>query len=73
MKLSDQQQLFTRNIAKLIRYAHEMGFGLTFGHAEVRSEVGELMAGTGVVAAAAMAGRSGALPSSGIARCASRH
>lgn len=47
--------------------------GLTFGHAEVRSEVGELMAGTGVVAAAAMAGRSGALPGSGFARCVSRH
>ena len=33
MKLSDQQQLFTRNIGKLIKYAHLMGFGLTFGHA----------------------------------------
>jgi len=33
MKLSDHQQLFTRNIAKLISYAHLMGFGLSFGHA----------------------------------------
>src|SRR5690606_25368560 len=31
--LSDQQQIFTQNIAKLIKYAHLMGFGLTFGHA----------------------------------------
>lgn len=33
MKLSNQQQVFTQNIGKLIGYAHEMGFGLTFGHA----------------------------------------
>ena len=33
MKLSDQQQLFSLNISKLIKYAHLMGFGLTFGHA----------------------------------------
>ena len=33
MILSDQQQLFTRNIGKLIKYAHLKGFGLTFGHA----------------------------------------
>ena len=33
MKLSATQQLFTLNIAKLIKYAHLMGFGLTFGHA----------------------------------------
>ena len=33
MKLSEQQQIFTLNIGKLIKYAHLMGFGLTFGHA----------------------------------------
>ena len=33
MKLSETQQIFTRNIAKLIKYANLMGFGLTFGHA----------------------------------------
>ena len=33
MKLSEKQQLFSLNIAKLIKYAQIMGFGLTFGHA----------------------------------------
>ena len=33
MKLNETQQIFTRNIAKLIKYAHLMGFGLTFGYA----------------------------------------
>lgn len=33
MKLSEQQQLFTKLIAKLINYADEHGWGLTFGDA----------------------------------------
>lgn len=34
MKLSEHQQIFTRNIAKLIVFANENGFELTFGEAE---------------------------------------
>ena len=33
MKLSEKQQLFTRNIALLILYAHSLGYGLSFGTA----------------------------------------
>jgi len=33
MKLSEQQQIFTINIAKLINKAEDMCIGLTFGHA----------------------------------------
>ena len=33
MKLSEKQMIFSLNIAKLIRYAHLMAMGLTFGHA----------------------------------------
>ena len=33
MKLSDKQQLFTKNISSLIAYADLLGIGLTFGHA----------------------------------------
>ena len=33
MSLSEKQMLFTRNIADLIFFATEKGFGLTLGHA----------------------------------------
>lgn len=33
MKLSDKQQIFSLNIAKLIQFAASLGYGLTFGHA----------------------------------------
>ena len=33
MKLSEKQRIFTRNIAKLIVYAYQNGFELTFGEA----------------------------------------
>lgn len=33
MRLSNKQQEFTLSIAKLIGYAHESGYGLTFGDA----------------------------------------
>lgn len=33
MKLSEKQQIFTRNVAKLIQHADTLGYGLTFGHA----------------------------------------
>lgn len=33
MKLSEKQQIFTRNVGLLIEYASECGYGLTFGHA----------------------------------------
>lgn len=33
MKLSEKQQIFTENIAKLIIYSYNYGIGLTFGHA----------------------------------------
>ena len=33
MKLSQKQQLFTSNIARLILYAENRGYGLSFGHA----------------------------------------
>ena len=33
MKLSEKQRIFTRNIAKLIVYAYQNGFELTFGDA----------------------------------------
>jgi len=33
MRLSEKQQIFTRNIAKLINKATELEIGLTFGHA----------------------------------------
>ena len=33
MKLSQKQQVFSRNIASLIQFATSKGYGLTFGHA----------------------------------------
>lgn len=33
MKLSEKQQIFTKNVAKLIVKAEKLGIGLTFGHA----------------------------------------
>lgn len=33
MKLSETQQIFTKNVASLIAYADMIGIGLTFGHA----------------------------------------
>ncbi len=33
MKLSDKQQKFTVMIGKLIQFAHQRGYGLTFGEA----------------------------------------
>jgi len=33
MKLSEQQRIFTRNIARLVYYAYQNGFELTFGEA----------------------------------------
>ena len=33
MKLSEKQQIFTKNVASLIAYADMIGIGLTFGHA----------------------------------------
>ena len=33
MKLSEKQQIFTKNVASLIVYADLIGIGLTFGHA----------------------------------------
>ena len=33
MKLSEKQQLFTKNIARLILFAESIGYGLSFGHA----------------------------------------
>ena len=33
MKLSEKQQIFTENIAKLIVYSYNYGIKLTFGHA----------------------------------------
>lgn len=33
MKLSENQMIFTKNIASLINYAHSIGIQLTFGHA----------------------------------------
>ena len=38
MKLSEKQQLFTLNIARLILYAESLGYGLSFGHAWRSSE-----------------------------------
>lgn len=32
MKLSERQQIFTKNVAKLIAYANKIGVDLTFGH-----------------------------------------
>jgi len=40
MRLSRQQQIFTKNIGLLIIYADQMGFGLTYGEAHrTRSQI----------------------------------
>ena len=38
MKLSERQQVFTRNIGRLILFAESLGYGLSFGHAWRSSE-----------------------------------
>lgn len=44
MKLSDKQQQFTVMIGKLIQFAHQRGYGLTFGEAYRTPEQAKLNA-----------------------------
>ncbi|EHN4995819.1 MULTISPECIES: M15 family metallopeptidase [Enterobacteriaceae] len=47
MKLSDKQQQFTVMIGKLIQFAHQRGYGLTFGEAYRTPEQAKLNAQKG--------------------------
>ncbi len=47
MKLSEKQQIFTKNVASLIAYADLLGIGLTFGHAYRDLETQKRMVATG--------------------------
>lgn len=47
MKLSEKQQLFALNVGKLILWADEQGYGLTFGEAWRTDEQAALNARTG--------------------------
>jgi hypothetical protein len=47
MKLSEQQQIFSKNIASLIVYADTLDIGLTFGHAYRDLETQKRMVATG--------------------------
>lgn len=42
MKLSDAQQAFTLNIAKLIIWSYEQGFELTFGESYNSAKIGHM-------------------------------
>lgn len=51
MSLSDQQQVFTHNVGKLIIFAYDKGYSLTFGDAyrDPRLAVLNAQAGKGIV------------------------